>query len=271
MGRHPDLAGVPDTAWDRDARWAIAYAAVNADHAIMLHRVGLQLREKDEVAVPTRFPPHRDVPFGRITDHAMDNIQHWFALLEDWASVVTGEDINHRQPRYDTAVSGPGLRVWRNGEWRTGNLHITTPAPKALSADLLRAILDRVAEGTPPPVEHQLWRDSYAAYLRADFRKSILDAATCVEVCLIHRIEAAEQRTGSRCKDTGMQRRSGWLQKHDPDYTEPTELKRLARCRNKVVHAGAVVPYDDARVAVDIAFALATKYGRPRDPRADLN
>ncbi|WP_287162927.1 hypothetical protein [Rhodococcus sp. (in: high G+C Gram-positive bacteria)] len=181
---------------------------------------------------------------------------------------MTGEDINHRQPVYDSNSIGPGLLTWRHGRWSNGGFRISTPTPNPLSQNLLRAILERVGDGDQPPIEHQLWRDSRAALVRGDTRKAVLDAATAVEVCLIDLVAKTEASTGEKYKGRrGLINRSAWVASRVEDYTPHPELKQLADLRNNTIHAGGPATYDQACSGVRVAIATVMKHGKSPDPR----
>ncbi|WP_063046193.1 hypothetical protein [Nocardia pseudovaccinii] len=267
--RQPSLKGVPVSAWDPATPWTTTYAAFNVANATALRHIGLELRE-DGRDVPVRFL-HQQNQENRIADYTANIIAEWFAGVEDWVSVVTGEDINHRQPVFDANVIGPGLQLWRGGKWRDGGFRVMTPRPQPLSAVFLQAILDRVADGEQPPVEHQLRRDSLGAFRRRDFRKAVLDAATSVERCLIVLIGKIEQRTGNKCTARSIVSRSNWLVRHEPSYQPHSDLNRLADCRNAVIHAGESASESDARSAVEVSIAVVDALGASRDPRQPVS
>ncbi|MBF6470102.1 hypothetical protein IU427_33865 [Nocardia beijingensis] len=107
------------------------------------------------------------------------------------------------------------------------------------------------------------------AYLRGDARKTILDAATAVEACLIEQIRLVESTTGEKYKGKpGMQQRSQWLAARHPAYQEHASLDLLRRSRNDAIHAGGVINSDDAADALRAAIATVNALGQSPDPRA---
>lgn len=268
----PTLVGVPDEAWAVEPgsevpQWSTTYASFGTDNATGLRRIGLELREDDREVWES--PQHRGQHWtAKIADVTANCIANWFLQVENWVSVVTGEDINHRQPVYDSNSIGPGLLTWRHGRWSNGGFRISTPTPNPLSQNLLRAILERVGDGDQPPIEHQLWRDSRAALVRGDTRKAVLDAATAVEVCLIDLVAKTEASTGEKHKGRrGLINRSDWVASRVEDYTPHPELKQLADLRNNTIHAGGPATYDQACSGVRVAIATVMKHGKSPDPR----
>ncbi|MFD4358056.1 hypothetical protein ACFWPX_36325 [Nocardia sp. NPDC058518] len=139
---HPQLPDVPEDAWDHTTQWTTQYAAWGADDGTALRHVGVELREDGRVVAPYHSF-HADRPAEKVFDHAARRITYWFARVEDWVAVVTGEDVYSREPRFAANTIGPGLFGWQHGEWRDAGMTIETPRPKLLSADLFAAILER--------------------------------------------------------------------------------------------------------------------------------
>ncbi|MGW5384018.1 hypothetical protein [Nocardia sp. NPDC003963] len=265
----PDLPGVPPSAWEPDTPWTTKYASSGTRNATALRRIGLELREDGHRLSPMAGYAQDE----KIFYHATNWIAYWFAQVENWASVITGDDINHRQPTYSANTNGPGLRMWRSGQWQDGGFRLTTPHHTPIPAEFFRAILERVADGEQPPVEHQLWRDSRAALIRGDHRKAVLDAATAVESCLIAEIAEVESQTGLNYpvkRGRGLKSRSEWLEKQTSHYHPHPDLPLLADCRNEVIHAGGPVEYEAASTAVEVAITTVLAYGRSYDPRRPL-
>lgn len=265
---HPELPDVPADAWDHTTQWTTQYAAWGADDGTALRHVGIELREGDRVVGP-RFGVHADRPADKMFDHAARHIVHWFARIEDWVTATTGEDVYSREPLFAANAIGPGLLRWQDGSWREAGMTIETPRPVLLSADLFAAILERIGENVEPPIEWQLVGSARRAYLRGDARKTILDAATAVEACLIAQIRLVESTTREKYKgNSGMQQRSQWLAARHPDYQEHASLDLLRKARNDAIHAGGVINLDDAADALRAAIATVNTLGQSRDPRA---
>lgn len=268
----PPLDGVPNSAWDVEPgsevpQWTTTYASFGTDNATALRRVGLELTESNR-KIPARYNHHEHDQLSKIADISADWIEHWFLQIENWVSVVTGEDIDHRQPVFDANINGPGLQTWRHGGWQDGGFRIQTPRPQPLSKGLLQAVLDRVGDGEQPPIEHQLWRDSRAAFVRGDTRKAVLDAATAVEVCVIALVAETETLLGQKYTGRpGLIPRSNWTASNNPNYTAHDGLQQLAKLRNATIHAGEPATYDEARSAVQVAIDTVDQYGGSRDPR----
>ncbi|MFI7531447.1 hypothetical protein [Nocardia salmonicida] len=145
-----------------------------------------------------------------------------------------------------------------------------TPSPKLLSAGLFAAILERVGENVEPPIEWLLVCSATRAYLRGDARKTILDAATAVEVCLIEQMRIVEPTTTTttKFKGSGIQQRSRWLAAQHPSYEEHACLDVLRKCRNDGIHEGGVITLDDASNGLRAAIATVAALGRSRDSLA---
>ncbi|WP_280470753.1 hypothetical protein [Nocardia farcinica] len=265
---HPELSDVPEDAWDHTTPWTTQYAAWGVENGTALRHVGIELREDGRVVGP-RFAFHVDRPGDKVFDHAATHIAYWFARVEDWVTVVTGEDVYSREPLFAANAIGPGLSAWQDGSWREAGMTITTPQPVLLSADDFAAILEKVGDNVEPPIEWQMVGSARRAYLRGDTRKTILDAATAVEACLIEQIRLVESTTGEKYKgNLGMQQRSQWLAARLPDYQEHESLDLLRKCRNDAIHAGGTINAADSADALRAAFATVDALGQSRDPRA---
>lgn len=147
------------------------------------------------------------------------------------------------------------------------------PTPRAVTLEAVTAILERVASFEQPPVEHQLRRDAHQAFVRTDFRKAALDAATAVEVCLIYEIDCTERDRNlqvtnreRRDRDRGIISRSKWLETNRIGYQEHPYLKELASLRNNVIHAGAVANRESAARALEAAICIVEQLGRSVNP-----
>ncbi len=269
----PTLPGVPPEAWDPTAQWTTTYAGFGTDDKTALRRIALELREST-IPLPKLYPLHATHPHLKI-QHVTENcMDEWFERVADWVAVITREDINPRQPVYDANPHARGLRIWSAGRWQYSGIRITTPTPCALTDVELVAIFERVASFEQPPVEHQLRRDAVQAFVRADFRKTALDAATAVEVCLIHAIEDTERCTGQRVtheerrnRDRGIVSRSNWLACNRTGYQAHRDLRELATLRNNVIHNGEDADRETARRAVETAITIVDQLGRSPDPR----
>ncbi|MCC3317873.1 MULTISPECIES: hypothetical protein [Nocardia] len=259
---------MPEDAWDHTTQWTTQYAAFGADDGTALRHVGIELREDGRVVAP-RFSFHADRPAEKVFDHAARYIAYWFARVEDWVAVATGEDVYSREPLFAANTIGPGLLAWQHGKWRDAGMTIDTPRPALLSADLFAAILERVGENVDPPIEWQLVCNACRAHSRGDTRRTILDAATAVEVCLIEQIRLVESTTGEKFEgQRGMQYRSQWLAARHPGYQEHASLDLLRKSRNEGIHAGGIISLDDAASGLRAAIATVGALGRSRDPRA---
>jgi len=247
--------------------------AVGDRRKTALRRIALELRQGTK-PLPELHPLHATNSHLKI-QHVIENcMDEWFERVADWVTVVSGEDINPRQPIYDANPHARGLRTWSTRRWQYSGVRITTPTPRALPHVALIAILERVASSDQPPVEHQLRRDAVQAFARADFRKAALDAATAVEVCLIQTIEDTERNTGRqttreerRSRDRGILPRSNWLAINRTGYQAHHDLKELADLRNSVIHNGADADRETARRAVETAITIVDQLGRSPDPR----
>jgi hypothetical protein len=269
----PMLPGVPPEAWDPATQWTTTYAGFGTDDKTALRRIALELREGTR-SVPRLHPAHATNSRLKIQHVIENHMDEWFERVVDWVTVVTGEDINPRQPAYDANPHARGLRTWSDGRWQYGGIRITTPTPCAVTDVALIAILHRVALSDRPPVEHQLRRDAIQAFVRTDFRKAALDAATAVEVCLIRAVYETEQNSGQQVnrkqrqnRDRGIVSRSNWLADNRPGYQAHHDLRELANLRNSVIHSGADADQETARRAVETAIAIVEQLGRSPDPR----
>jgi len=125
---------------------------------------------------------------------AIAGFRAWFRMLKDWIEVWTDQDLDDVAPRRRVEVIGQGWDAWY-GQMKLRpalTVHLDFDYGTAMTPELWKRALDLAARGVEPPTERLLLRDARAAHARGQYRRSVLDAGTALEISLYGLLAAAD-------------------------------------------------------------------------------
>ena len=242
-----------------DPEWATDFAADHPPRATAVRVIGLELHamtsatERAEIADRNEF-----------VNAASYGLERWFSQIAEWTSILTGQDLHHRDPLYSASAIAPGFRWWTGNGWQPGGVRYTIPNVMPIGVTDLREIFARQPnEG--PPLEWQLLLSGISDVDRGYCRRAVIDLASAVEVSL--EALAAGNSSAAGRPTSSIMAWSNWLKKHYSSYSEDPDLKEgLVNVRNAAVHEGRTPSYAETRRAYDCALRIVKIYGRPRAP-----
>lgn len=171
--------------------WATRYAAMVEDQfepALAIDRIGLE-------NVVGHF---RDERTWAGADHQLTEvIGIWFDEVRTWVEVLTGQDLDPNHRLYSAVDLGADLSFIEPSHEGPVGLRLTTEVVRPVTNSEWRVILDKVNQAARPPLEHILLRDANNAYRRVDFRRSLVDTGTALEIVLKRALEQWEVRNPS--------------------------------------------------------------------------
>jgi hypothetical protein len=243
----PNLQGVPDEELHNPAKpWATTYAGFLSEPGIAIQRVGMHL---SEIPGQPTAPQYDDgTPEGAIAAAVGESIEGWFDCVRSWVEILTGQDLDHRHPVYDAHSIGAGFRAWRPEGWQDTGIIASTPRITPVSLHQWTALMHKAAHAEPPPVEYLLSRDASAAFDRGNYRKTVLDSATALEIVLTSVFDAEGPRFTSRTgkpppKLKNLGPLCDWLLAHGPALgADKQELTAVIEARNTVIHRAVSCP-----------------------------
>lgn len=178
----PLLAPAPARNWKRGERlvyWGspVSYPAGEAS-------VELAMME---------FPLHPDnLESG--AQQIYEGFRAWLELFEKYVILFTSQNTR----RSVSGGDGPGyIELLINGDARLRRVSMTNPTTiviesterdEALHLEQFKEASRLASQGLPPRLEYRLLLEAYGARKNGDYRKSIIEAATALEVCLTNRI-----------------------------------------------------------------------------------
>jgi hypothetical protein len=244
---------------DTDVPWTHRYAGFTHDPAATALRiVGLELfEEADRPLGPVPYTDGTDE--HRIITAAGTHIARWFDVVRTWIELLTTQDLDPRHPVYDANTIGPGFEAWRNDKFAEVGFTMTTPRINEVTLDDWRFVLRHAADDRYPPAQHVLARDARAAFIRDNFRKAVLDAATSAEITLAYVYDQEWPKYGSEppMKRPMLHNYIEWLtSKAVPLAAGNNRLEEQRDARNRAIHTGADAAQTAAYDAVDAAYRL---------------
>jgi hypothetical protein len=201
----------------------------------------------------------------------------WYGLARDWLEILSGQDLNDKEPPPSSYVHGSQLDGWtyRSGQnsWNTcyPNPEITAiidSKETAASKSTWQRALRSASRGVTLPDEYIFIRDAKAAVRRDQGRRAVLDAGTATELA----VTAALQAKYSSAKQANLMQllldsyrmlgRRVDLSKQLGIALPNTIVRDLIEPRNRAAHQGATIPHDEAARAVKVANEVVRKYIR---------
>lgn len=262
----------PEWATEYSCNEPTGYIGYNPPGSMALRTIGLELREDprnlihsdntvlDDPDAAARYSQYdRTVP--RLIEVSAKNIEDWFNRLAEWVAVVRHQDLD-QIPVYPTTYVGPGLRVWTGNNWLASARDLNFTMYDPMDIDQFRTVLDHVGHRRRPQPERLFLTSSASAHARGHLRRTVLDAATAVEICLARLVR--ESNSAATRPDPGLHGFSKWLAKHALDFVPDEDFGALKDTRNEVIHRGVEPTTQDARSALTCASRIIEKHGLDR-------
>lgn len=183
----------------------------------------------------------------------LDGFPAWFDCVRTWCEVLTQQDLDHHAPRRKVTVDGQGWQAWANGEhhFPFGGIRFNFADGDPLTRDQLARIVQLAGRAVMPSTEQLLLRDSRAALARGQFRRSVIDAGTAMEMSLYMLVEAVCSAASSPVADQYLKLAGNWtlgnlIVNMAPVCSLPDGLTTDAvKLRNRVIHKTAYEPTED--------------------------
>jgi hypothetical protein len=218
-------------------------------------------------AQPDLGPPRAGIGGSieaQVADALTAGIDRWFDIMRTWVEILTMQDLDHVQRRWDAEIEGAGLATFRSDGTRLGHggrVRVTTNDATGATVDALTAAFRAAGEGRYPPLPHTLLRDARAAWSRGQHRRALIDASTALELALTDRADELQLRPTGRFWTLGTLvealRTAGEL---PPAFSERLVLT-VVHPRNDAAHRGVGVNGWDTANACKLAqLALARHY-----------
>jgi hypothetical protein len=205
----------------------------------------------------------RGHPRGGAIDGLFESIDSWFELVRTWTQALVNQLLDPVLEGSAVRVTGDGLHVVAIDSddisipTTSHSYHITMIDNEALSKPHWRYILRQASQRVGPPVEYSLLDSAAIAFRLSEFRRTVIDASTAVEVSLAQLFEADTSGISPPLRDALRKERRtlGPLVKLvSASHTLPISLSSgLVEVRNKVVHQNYSPQREEARRALDLA------------------
>jgi len=214
-------------------------------------------------------------------DYAIGNMifndfKDWLVLFKDYIQIFTHQDMSGI-PKLNHEI--PELKLWQynnnnikeNAYSRPNVLTVTIPSDKELiTYKILKKSLRLCSNGVNPRLEHILFKESINAFRTKDYRKSVLESATIVEIILTNQIEKLLLKSNNENFTKAILKRyqtlgnllklSKLVELNLPNYQY---YEKVLQPRNKVIHKGLIPTRDDAKHSMEIADALIGYFDIP--------
>lgn len=186
---------------------------------------------------------------NEIYEGALRAFRHWFRVLKDWIEVWTGQDLDDVAPRKRVEVLAQGWDAWYRGTTfrPPSTIRVDFDYGTAMTPELWMKALGLAASSSEPPAESLLLRDARAAHARSQYRRSVIDAGTALEIAL-YALLAAANRSQSPLADELLESAKRWTLgtllltcKRVCDVPS-TVTHELVQLRNEVIHKTARKP-----------------------------
>jgi len=244
--------------------WAREYGAFIPESrrpATALHRVAV---------TEVEGPNYEHLPWFTAEHQLAKYIGTWFDQVRTWTEILTGQDLDPNHRVYDAESVGAGLEFVEPAHDGALGLTITTPHVVPLLAREWATILKFVRDRKEPPLEEILSRDARASHRRDADRRSVVEAATALEIALGRHVRGlSAQLPDSQQKRITARTALG-------DYISIAEqsglqlavpidrLRWVNQLRNDAAHRGTAPSHWDAGEAVQATIDLLSAHGRYR-------
>lgn len=198
-------------------------------------------------------------PTGPEIDTLFEEIPAWFDNALVWIGAATGQDTLIDYPIHRRnwgeglslralADDGPSGTTWPN------RMEIQVSRPTPLTLAVLRRVIAMSSAARVPPDAHLFLRDARGELLRGRFRRSVIDAATSVELVLA-RLHSRHPFPGVNHPRPTL----GLLVDHATVALPSDTRVGLVDRRNDAIHRGAQMGRETASRAVEIARQIVTQ------------
>ncbi|MCH6230429.1 hypothetical protein MK786_06730 [Microbacterium sp. CFH 31415] len=214
---------------------------------------------RDELIERRAQPTGSWDPTGPEIDSLFEEVQSWFDNVLVWIGAATGQDTLIDNPihrrKWGEGLSfralsddGPSGTTWPN------RMEIRVSRPTPLTLGMLRRVIAMSNAARLPPDAHLFLRDARGELIRGRFRRSVIDAATSVELVLA--------RLHSRNSFPGLNHPRptlGLLVDHATVALPVDTRDGLVDRRNDAIHRGAHTGRETASRALEIATQIVTQ------------
>ena len=196
----------------------------------------------------------------------------FWALCKDWLEILTGQDINsgstHSSKGSQSSTwteNGDGAEAQKHGHADAGG---SSPliASKPVSWLILESSLDRAIEGTQIPLDDRLFRDARRSINLGDFRKSVIDCASAIEIVLskeLVKLYLAEGETQARIDHLEKAMLGEVIDTWNAKGTHkfPNLSTSVSDLRNGIIHRGLTCSSDEAIFVYDLTREILVALG----------
>ncbi|MGI9120200.1 MAG: hypothetical protein ACR2G7_08800 [Acidimicrobiales bacterium] len=177
----------------------------------------------------------------------------WFDSMKDWCEALTLQDLDYVAPRRRFAIEGAHWGAWfdQTGVGTLGHMAFDFDYGEPLELAPWERICVLASSGSRPSTEHLLLRDVRGALNRHLYRRSVVDAATAMEIALYELLHAEFRADQSKLAGQLIDLAERWtlgtlVTNVGKIVTLPLALNTDAvGLRNKVVHRSAYTPTED--------------------------
>lgn len=200
-------------------------------------------------------------------------LSNWIELLKDNLSILSGQDLGmarfgisqvlvERIEKRDLYISKESKLIDRY--FPPQNVNVIVDKKSGVTLNQLSDAIKLTNENKHPLLELELLREAKQALMTNNLRKSILDSATALELCLINTIRAnldmAEPLKNEILKNYNSIAKKRQLLKvlkiDLPKFDYQDDFETL---RNKAIHIGQLPTKEEARQALKIATTVITE------------
>lgn len=197
----------------------------------------------------------------------------FWTLCKDWLEILTGQDINSGSTH---SSRGRQFGVWtENGDGTDVQKHQyadsggSSPliASKPVSRLILETSLNRAMEHTQIPLDDRLLRDARRSINLGDFRKSVIDCGSAIEVVLVEELRKlylAEGKSKKLIDDLANNWTLGriipaWSRAGTHEFSNlDTSVSDL---RNDIIHRGSACSADEAIFVYELTREILETLG----------
>jgi hypothetical protein len=224
------------------------------------------------------FDIENDEQIAEAAKQVYTGLGNWIELLKDNLSILSGQNLYEarfgmsqvlieRVEERDLYISKDSKLLDRYVPQQ--NVNVIIDQKSGVTVSQLREAVILTNENKHPLLELDLLREAKQALTRNNLRKSILDSATALELCLINTIKSnldiAQPLKNEVLKNYNSISKKRQLLKvlkiELPKFDYQEDFEAL---RNKAIHIGQLPTKEEARQAFKIAATVITKLTRDK-------